>query len=57
VTGDRRGVGESQVSAEIWEYLGFPNVTNETWADYHVQYLNPSADFGSSGEDPQRLSD
>jgi hypothetical protein len=45
------------VSAEIWEYLGFPNVTNETWADYHVQCLNPSADFGSSGEDPQRLSD
>ena len=45
------------MSAEIWEYLGFPNVTNETWADYHVQYLNPSAEFGSSGADPQRLSD
>jgi hypothetical protein len=42
------------VSAEIWEYLGFPNVTNETWADYHVQYLNPSADFGSSGAEPGR---
>ena len=51
------GAGERQVSAEIWEYLGFPNVTNKTWADYHVQYLNPSADFGSSGADPQRLSD
>ena len=44
------GAGERQVSAEIWEYLGFPNITNETWGDYHLQYLNPSADFGSSGD-------
>eukprot|EP01052_Picozoa_sp_SAG31_P018276 SAG31_NODE_1289_length_8983_cov_9.783543_5_plen_172_part_00 len=25
----------------MWDYVGFPNVTNATWADYDVHYLNP----------------
>ena len=40
---ERRGAGELTVSSEQWEYLGFPNVTNDTWADYDLQYINPSA--------------
>ena len=39
------GAGELCVSAEQWEYLGFPNVTNDTWADYDLQYINPGADW------------
>lgn len=39
----RRGAGELTVSSEQWEYLGFPNVTNDTWADYDLQYINPAA--------------
>jgi parallel beta-helix repeat protein len=39
------GAGEVQVSAEQWAYQGFMNVTNETWADYDLQYINPSSDW------------
>ena len=39
------GAGELTVSAEQWAYQGFMNVTNETWADYDLQYINPSSDW------------
>eukprot|EP01043_Picozoa_sp_COSAG02_P035503 COSAG02_NODE_2547_length_8563_cov_9.105388_2_plen_241_part_00 len=42
------GAGELTVTAEQWDYLGFPNVTNDTWADYDLQYINPSADWRPS---------
>ena len=29
------------ISAAQWDYVGFKNVTNASWAGYDVQYLNP----------------
>jgi hypothetical protein len=29
------------ITPKQWNYLGFPNMTNESWARYDVQYLNP----------------
>ena len=29
------------ISDELWTYHGFPSMTNDTWADYDVLYLNP----------------
>ena len=29
------------ITNDMWDYAGYPNMTNATWADYDVQYLNP----------------
>eukprot|EP01043_Picozoa_sp_COSAG02_P028386 COSAG02_NODE_1718_length_11207_cov_2.888999_6_plen_422_part_00 len=29
------------ITAAQWEYAGFPNITNDTWAEMDVLYLNP----------------
>ena len=33
------------VTDSMWEYSGFPNITNDTWADYDVQYLLRAHNF------------
>jgi hypothetical protein len=29
------------ITDEMWDYAGFPNMSNATWAAYDVHYLNP----------------
>ena len=29
------------ISDAMWDYVGFPNMSNGTWGDYDVHYLNP----------------
>jgi len=29
------------ISDAMWDYVGFPNMSNATWGDYDVHYLNP----------------
>eukprot|EP00729_Bicosta_minor_P016038 gene16038-4568_t len=29
------------ITDKMWRYLGYPNVTNATWGNYDVVYLNP----------------